>query len=196
MAKVVSRGRSYPYKVLFDVPYDMKSRFIYFVCRKGDETMVKIGSTTDPLKRFSTLQTSSPELLEMIGLVVGSHAHERDIGLFLRDHKVRGEWFTVTPELKEFVDSLPSLGDYIASNTAPHMFHPAPEYMFRLYQIGYTMEEIASFFGRTRQNVHDRVRHLSDDRHPKFRDTIETPIADSYNQIVEQHPVLALAGGL
>lgn len=172
----------------------MKSRFIYFMCRQGEDTVGKIGSTTDPLKRFSGLQTGSTETLDMRGLAVGSYAHERDLHLYLREQQIRGEWFNFTPEILEFIARLPSLTDYIGGRDIPNMQHPSPEYFFRLYQIGYTMEEIALFFGRSRQNVYDRIKALSDDRWPKDRETVATPIAESYAEIVREHPVLSLAG--
>ena len=191
---MIERGRSSRSDILGHVMYDMKSRFIYFVCRQGDDTRGKIGSTTDPLKRFSAMQAASLEVLEVQGLAVGSYAHERDLHLYLREQKIKGEWFEFTPEVRAFIDLLPSLTDFIGGVTVPNMQHPSPEYFFRLYQIGYTMDEIASFFGRSKQNIHDRIKALSDDRWPKDRDPVSTPIAESYAQIAKEFPILSLSG--
>lgn len=140
------------------------------------------------------MQAASLETLDVQGIAIGSYAHERDLHLFLREQRLKGEWFNFTPEVRDFIARLPSLADYIGGKDVPNMQHPSPEYFFRLYQVGYTMDEIALFFGRSKQNVYDRIKALTDDRWPRDREPVSTPIAESYADILREHPILSLAG--
>lgn len=130
--------------------------------------------------------------MEMVGLAIGSYTHERNLKLYLRANQIRGEWFNFNEEVQNFIARLPTLSEYIDTNSAPLMIQPPPEYMFELYKIGYTMEEIADFFGRTRQNVHEKIRNVTDDRWPKSREPVPIPISESYNIIVAKNPILSL----
>lgn len=177
--------------------HDWQSRYVYFAFLLDDDTAkVKIGSTLDPINRFKQLRAAEGPALDMRGLAVGSYAHERDFHLHLRDHLVpdRGrEWFFVTEEIESFVATLPSLQDFIFSDHCPNLQHPAPEYFVRMYQAGVSVDDIASFFGRTRQNVYDRVNKLYETRSPPERPLPEKPLSEIYKEIVTHHSVFSLA---
>jgi len=179
------------------IRHDWQSRYVYFAFLPGDSPIVKIGSTLDPLKRFQMLRQKEGSLLDMQGLAIGSYAHERDFHLYLRDHLVpdRGrEWFFVTDEILDFVQRIPSLQDFISSEDCPNMQHPAPEYFVRMYEAGVSIDNIASFFSRTRQNVYDRVNKLYETRSPPDRPAPEMSVEDIYAKIVKEHPIFTLAG--
>ena len=71
---------------------------VYFV-RSGDS--IKIGSASDFKRRSSSLQTASPEPLNVLAIVPGLDEykiHQRFAHL-----RIRGEWFRAEPELLEFI---------------------------------------------------------------------------------------------
>lgn len=177
--------------------HDWRSRYVYFAFLPDvGSPKVKIGSTLDPINRFKQLRVDEGSTLEMRGLAIGSYAHERDFHLHLREHLVpdRGrEWFFVTDEIEAFVADLPSLQDFIASDDCPNLQHPAPEYFVRMYQAGVSVDDIASFFGRTRQNVYNRVNKLYETRSPPERPVPEKPLNEIYAQIIADHSVFSLA---
>lgn len=189
--------RPYPAAKLPHVRHDWQSRYVYFAFLPDlERPIVKIGSTLDPVARFKSLRLTEGPSLDMRGLVVGSYAHERDFHLHLRSHVVPGrgrEWFFVTEEIETFVARLPSLQDFIVSDDCPSLQHPAPEYFVRMYEAGASVEDIASFFGRTRQNVYDRVNRLYETRSAPERPAPEKDLATLYAEIVESHSIFSLA---
>lgn len=56
-------------------------------------SIVKIGFTTDPVKRFRHIQTSCPHQLRAVVIRPGTKADERAIHDRFRDRRVYGEWF-------------------------------------------------------------------------------------------------------
>ena len=95
--------------------------YVYFlkaaaplVGRKGAgraESLIKIGSAADPMKRMAKLQTGSPVLLRMIGSVRCRDAeHARCVerlahGIFARQRR-RGEWFRLSAQHEAQLASL------------------------------------------------------------------------------------------
>lgn len=78
---------------------------VYFI-QAGRNGLVKIGWCKDiyPEKRMSVLQIGCPETLE---IVYSIHPCSRTFEGFLhkefRKDRVRGEWFTYSQEIKEFI---------------------------------------------------------------------------------------------
>ena len=174
------------------VSYDLKPLFIYFV-EDVRWDYIKIGSAVDPMRRFSGLSTGAPDCLRMIGLARGTARHEKDLRLYLRELRHKGEWFSRSPELMSFVDRLPSLTEYMDGATVPEMAE-CPDFMFRLYQLGYSFEQIGEFFGQTKQNASNQINIRTKDRWPKGRAPLTEPtIQESYAKILAQHPMLALS---
>lgn len=65
--------------------------------------LIKLGRSTRPDSRLSSLQTASPVLLDVLAVVpewLMSEARAHDKWAGLREH---GEWFRATPELREWV---------------------------------------------------------------------------------------------
>jgi predicted GIY-YIG superfamily endonuclease len=56
---------------------------------------VKIGVSGNIPKRLSSLQTSNPTKLKLLGFVEHENAYqlEQDIHAYLKDYKINGEWF-------------------------------------------------------------------------------------------------------
>jgi len=87
-----------PKKYFKDVPIEVqreeKPHYVYFVLAKeGNLKRVKIGRCDKEdgiIKRFSSLNTSSPIDLKIIGYLKG---YEKDWHNYFKEHKVKGEWF-------------------------------------------------------------------------------------------------------
>lgn len=78
-------------------PHFAAPGFIYFV-RVG--MRVKIGYSTNPLRRVETLRTALPEIDSLV-TVPGSIADERALHLLLYDHRLEREWFLNAPALQD-----------------------------------------------------------------------------------------------
>jgi len=79
-----------------------KPGFVYFI--KGGN-FVKVGCSTNPKKRLVAHQTSNPHELELLCSVERGDMFEleEEIQLELRKFKVRGEWYKLTPKVKEYI---------------------------------------------------------------------------------------------
>lgn len=79
---------------------------VYFIARSEwpeNGEPVKIGIARDVAQRLRNLQTGSPEDLFLLGTMVGGKAAESDIHRRFRECHIRGEWFSMCPELREFI---------------------------------------------------------------------------------------------
>jgi hypothetical protein len=75
---------------------------VYFIaCREIG--MVKIGTAYDPFARMRTLQVAFPLDLTVEALFVGAHRREREYHRQFAEHRVRGEWFRLCPEIEELI---------------------------------------------------------------------------------------------
>jgi hypothetical protein len=79
--------------------------YTYFVRRGG---AIKIGCSTDPKQRISTLQTASVEKLETLAIVPDSVVTEEIAHARFSDLRIRGEWFRADPRLLRFIHKLDS----------------------------------------------------------------------------------------
>lgn len=73
---------------------------VYFVAAGKH---VKIGFSTAPLERLKALQTSHPETLEILHAVPGTQLMERSFHKRFAKGRVRGEWFLLSPEVRQFI---------------------------------------------------------------------------------------------
>ena len=65
---------------------------------------VKIGFTTHrPQHRVTSLQSGSPEPLMLLGSVAGEIWLERGLHKRFKDLHVRGEWFALKPDLRDWL---------------------------------------------------------------------------------------------
>lgn len=82
------------------------SGFVYFVY--GNTGRVKIGFTTDPIKRFGSLRTNCPDKLTLLGLVPGTKEDERAWHERFHGQRIFGEWYRSTSELKRQIRAIKS----------------------------------------------------------------------------------------
>ncbi len=69
---------------------------IYFISRAGDTPCMKVGYSTEPLRRLQALQTSCPEKLALLLVVEGSRVEESALHRQLADKRISGEWFNLS----------------------------------------------------------------------------------------------------
>jgi len=76
---------------------------IYFVQPEGRD-VVKIGVAREFESRIAALQTSSPERLNVLGVIFGhGFSEERAMHSRFADKWINGEWFRLDSELREFI---------------------------------------------------------------------------------------------
>ena len=62
---------------------------------------IKIGFSDDVDKRMSSLRSSNPEPLILLGVMEGDRVEEKKVHRLFK--RKRGEWFYDSPELREFI---------------------------------------------------------------------------------------------
>ena len=78
--------------------------WVYFIGIRAQPTYVKIGWTSVSAEaRADDLQTGIPYELEVLGVLPGSQRDERQLHRRFEVARVRGEWFTPTTEIYEFI---------------------------------------------------------------------------------------------
>lgn len=80
---------------------------VYFV-RAGE--YVKIGFSTDAKSRIDSLQTGQPYDLECLCLIRGSRSTESKLHTRFAKSHVRGEWFSQSEELMQYIEKLKDTG--------------------------------------------------------------------------------------
>ena len=63
--------------------------------------MVKIGKTKDLPSRLKQLQTANGHQLVVLGVISGEK--ERVLHSLFSSSRIRGEWFTMSDEIKSFI---------------------------------------------------------------------------------------------
>jgi hypothetical protein len=84
--------------------------YIYFVLAV-EVGRIKIGYTATPERRIHALHTSSPFQLETIKIIEGTSKEERALHRRFSHLRVHREWFTDSPELREYISSLSGTHD-------------------------------------------------------------------------------------
>ncbi|WP_438278131.1 GIY-YIG nuclease family protein [Nitrobacter sp.] len=80
---------------------NQKFNQVYFI-RCGE--FVKIGFTYDVLVRLETLQAATPYTLELLDSFAGGESDEKELHARFAEHRVRGEWFHLAPEIMNHID--------------------------------------------------------------------------------------------
>lgn len=70
--------------------------------------LVKIGFSENPFSRFAKLQSDSPVALRIERMTNGEVHEERALHRRYAAERVRGEWFTLTPDIEAWMASLPA----------------------------------------------------------------------------------------
>jgi hypothetical protein len=83
----------------------MKRGWIYFVV-SSCERYVKVGFASDVENRFAGLKTAHPEEIFLDAYFIATEATEKLLHKALKPHRVRGEWFHLTPEIEDLIDDI------------------------------------------------------------------------------------------
>lgn len=84
-----------------------KTSSVYFV-RSGDR--VKIGTSHKPKQRIRDLQIANPDGLEVLHTMPGTFAEERQLHKQFAAHRLHGEWFHYSDEIRAYVEGLKAGG--------------------------------------------------------------------------------------
>lgn len=77
-----------------------RSAKVYFI-QNGDA--VKIGISVTPRKRMADIAVSNHADLRLLGVLPGGAKRERALHAKFKAHHIRGEWFKLVPEIKEYL---------------------------------------------------------------------------------------------
>jgi len=77
-------------------------RWIYAIIR-DDTREVKIGISTDPLRRLEQIQQHHGSGLRLALVMVGGRDEERKAHAKFRDSHLVGEWFRLSPEIEKWI---------------------------------------------------------------------------------------------
>jgi hypothetical protein len=78
---------------------------VYFITAR-DVGMVKIGCAYDPLSRLRDIQVCCPVELKIEAVMKGFYQEEREFHARFAEHRVRGEWFRITPDIESIMAEL------------------------------------------------------------------------------------------
>jgi hypothetical protein len=77
---------------------------VYFIVDR-QESIVKIGVSMSPENRLRSLRTSNPRLLELAATLPGGYDLERQLHERYAKHRIKGEWFQLTPGILRQIES-------------------------------------------------------------------------------------------
>lgn len=84
---------------------------IYFI-RQGPTGPIKIGVSSRPKKRLTTLQTANPSDLFLLGIIRGGEDVEQKLHERFKPFLIRGEWYRPDPELLQAIRQILETGDF------------------------------------------------------------------------------------
>lgn len=107
----------------------MRAKRVYFLRPVGQVGPIKIGCSVFPEGRLDNFTLWSPQPLELIVSVPGTHANERALHGMFRKHHVHGEWFGASKQLLALIDhcsahgELPELPQVVKFSAVRHRAH-------------------------------------------------------------------------
>lgn len=175
--------------------------YVYFIQRASGGP-VKIGKADRPDRRLSMLQAANPDELVIRAVCLGGHAAERVLHDHFRESLVRNEWFDVSPEMEAVMARLPTWEDVAAGKFCPEIINESRATITKLYDLGYTFEDIGEVLNCTRQRAHQLVRNSAGNKlrtqakqkedgtyeRVKLRPPRpEEPVAEAYARLLGEH---------
>jgi hypothetical protein len=132
---------------------------VYFLQPIGGGN-IKIGSTSKPMQRLTTMLCWSPVPLMMVGSIAGSRVHESQLHKKFAHLRLHSEWFRPEPELMTYIKEVLAAGKFPDDITDHTDFKSIPFYWRRnsaipslLRQCGASRDELADFLGVKKSRV-------------------------------------------
>jgi hypothetical protein len=128
-------------------------RFVYFMRRVDGTGPIKIGNTSAPQQRLREINLTCESELQILALAPGGFTAERAVHLKFASERIRGEWFSPSAELAEFIDKVEATGEL------PLLPEERREMVFaERYLAGDTYQRIANDHGLSRERVRQILR--------------------------------------
>jgi hypothetical protein len=77
--------------------------YVYFV-QVGSRGDIKIGYSTNIMKRMNSLSSSMPENIKLLGYITGDLNREKELHKMFRILNVKGEWFRCDKSIIEYLN--------------------------------------------------------------------------------------------
>ncbi len=87
-----------------DTKPELQYGHVYFLQAEGNG-LIKIGFTTNLLRRVRDHRNGSPVLLHFLGAYEAQETEERLVHDLFRYHRQHGEWFSPAPEIFKYVEA-------------------------------------------------------------------------------------------
>lgn len=137
--------------------------YVYFI-QRADGGPIKIGTAERPDRRLTALQAANPDVLVIRAVCLGGRAAEQVLHGHFAESRIRNEWFEPTPELLAVLDRLPTWEDVLAGKFCPEIINESRATVTKLYDMGYTYEDIGEALNCTRQRAHQIVRNAANNK--------------------------------
>lgn len=85
-------------------PAPAPESYVYMVYSAGQ---LKIGFSRNPVARFASLRSMSSSPVSFIWMAAADETLERDLHRRFAQYRIKGEWFDVGPEIREFLADRP-----------------------------------------------------------------------------------------
>ena len=123
---------------------------IYFI---QQENYIKIGFTTNPIRRVNTIQVSLPIKLNVLLIIDGDVKLEKEIHNLFSTIRTRGEWFLFDSSIEDYIKSRIKFdlrykygyGESIKNELMPVRKHRI--------DCGLTLDQLGYLIGMTKQGV-------------------------------------------
>lgn len=155
--------------------------YIYFI-QKEKGGPIKIGTTADPGQRLVAIQGANPDPLCIRGVAAGGRGAENRVHRAFAQSRLHGEWFQPTQKLLALIERLPSWEDVKQGAKCPRIVSRTDTYRM-LYEAGFSAQEIALYYGVSRQAIH-RISY----QRPRIDKRKERPLDTSVEEYLEAHP--------
>ncbi len=89
-----------------DKPARKRSAFVYFI---QDDLQVKIGHSVNPRARLRELQCATHRVLKLLATCKGGQQRERLLHKKFAKHRLKGEWFKLSPQIAGYIEQIKSV---------------------------------------------------------------------------------------
>lgn len=72
----------------------------FFQCQE----YVKIGTTTDLIRRRENIQICNPYEITCLGVMKGSYKEEREVHDMFKKYHLRGEWYILNQDITNYIN--------------------------------------------------------------------------------------------